>query len=355
VNIYLWQAGKDITVVAVFNIFNYLGATLSFYLGNIIALKHMRYNYIFSSLSFILAFGITAAMGAGVTQYALLIGILGGFGDGFFFFNLNTFQADELDKEEMDQFMSIIGALNKASAIVTPIVSGIVIERFGFVVMVNILMVLLVAQLGLSFKMPDKQIDGLAKIDFKRTFERSAYGKVLWTNTVKAPYQQFTNMANSVFLFTLMTRESLIGVLNSSFAFISILMFVLYRFMLKKITRKRAMLYGAFSSSAVFLLLIKPSLVTFIIFGTMVSLGNAFFNTPMVGLQLHAAKVYSTNQAELLGNLMHRVIMLNAGRIVFFGLIYFFYEDFTSPIFAVFLVYNLLSPFLTYRLAREEI
>ncbi|MEA3423596.1 MAG: hypothetical protein U9Q80_07380, partial [Bacillota bacterium] len=133
VNIYLWQAGKSIQAVAVFNIFNYLGATISFYMANVIAVKNLKFNYIISSLSFLATFGLTALLGDNIANYAILIGILGGFGDGFFFFNLNSFQADVLDKDEMDKFMSIIGGLNKASAIITPMISGVIIEKYGFI------------------------------------------------------------------------------------------------------------------------------------------------------------------------------------------------------------------------------
>lgn len=355
VNIYLWEAGKDIQSVAIFNIFNYIGATVSYYLANMIALKSIRYNYMLSSISFMFAFGLTVALGANIAQYALLIGILGGFGDGLFFFNLNTFQANELDKEEIDQFMSIIGGLNKAASIITPIISGIIIEKLGFVYMVNFLMIILALQLVLSFKMPDRKMQVMGKFRFKRLFEGSSYSKMLWTNISKSPYQQFTNMANSVFLFTLISSETIIGVLNSVFAAISILMYIIYRYLLIWTTRKKAMLMGAIVSSLVFLLLFKPTITTFIIFGIAVSFGNAFFNTPMVGIQIRAAKDYSFNQKDLLGNLMYRVIILNTGRVIFFTLVYFFYTDFTSPIFYFFLIFNIISSPLTYALAREEI
>jgi len=355
INIYLWQNGKSIQTVAIFNIFNYIAATVSFYMGNIIARKNIKYNYILSSISFILAFVLTAILGDKIASYAIVIGILGGFGDGFFFFNLNIFQADELDKEEMDHFMSIIGGVNKASAIITPIISGIIIERLGFIYMIYFLLILVIIQLVLSFKMPSKKINSIGKVYISKTFKSGEYSKVLWTNMSKSPYQQFTNMANSVFLFSLLTSETVVGFLNSFFAVFSILMFAFYRYMLKFINRKKAMLYGAIASSIVVILLIKPNLITFIIFGIMISIGNAFFNTPMVGIQLHSSKVFSNDQAELLGNLMHRVIMLNIGRVIFFGLMYLFYEDFTSPIFIIFLTYNMLSPILTYYLAKDAI
>jgi hypothetical protein len=355
VNIYLWQSGKSIQTVAVFNIFNYLAATGSFGLANVIALKNSRYNYILSSLSFIIAFAMTAVLGVEIARYAVLIGILGGCGDGFFLFNLNTFQVDELDKEELDQFMSIIGGLNKISAIVTPLISGLIIESFGFISMVNFLLVLLVVQLVMSFTMPSSQIDVLGRIQFLKMFSKSEYAKVLWTNTVKAPYKQFTIMVNSVFLYSLVASESLIGFLNSGFSVISILLFVLYRRVLRRITRRRAMFHGAVASSVVFFLMIKPSLMTFILFGVLVSYGTAFFSTPMVSVQINAAKTYAVDRREVLGNLMHRNIMLNTGRIIFFILVYYFYEDFTSPIFLLFLVYNLISSPLTYWLAKNEI
>ena len=75
VNIYLWQTGKSIHAVALFNIFNYLGATISFYLGNKIALKNTKYNYLLSSISFISLFVLTAVFGDSIAEYSILIGI----------------------------------------------------------------------------------------------------------------------------------------------------------------------------------------------------------------------------------------------------------------------------------------
>ncbi|MEA3423606.1 MAG: hypothetical protein U9Q80_07430, partial [Bacillota bacterium] len=280
---------------------------------------------------------------------------LGGFGDGFFFFNLNSFQADVLDKDEMDKFMSIIGGLNKASAIVTPMISGVIIEKYGFIYMIYALLMLLLIQMILSFRMPSRHINSIGKFNIKESFKNGDYKNVLLTNTTKAPYKQFTIMANSVFLYSLMASESIIGLLNSAFSIISIAMFLLYRYMLRKISRKKLMLFGAVASSVVLILLIKPTISSFIIFGITIALGEAFFSTPMVGVQLNTAKKYSHNESEMLGNLMLRVIMLNIGRIIFFGLIYFFYEDFKSPIFILFLIYNLVSPMYTYWLAKKEI
>ncbi|MBN2260063.1 MAG: hypothetical protein JW702_05945 [Clostridiales bacterium] len=355
VNIYLWKSGNNFQSVAVFNIFNYLGATVSFYLANLIALKNMRFNYIISSMCFLFVFGLTAVLGDSISQYALLIGLLGGFGDGFFFFNLNTFQADELDKYEMDRFMSIIGGMNKASTIITPIVSGIIIEQFGFIFMIYILLALIIIQFVISIKMPNKKIKSMGKIRIKESFGNRAYRKIVWTNLLQTPYSQFSIMANSVFLYSLWTSELVIGFLNALFSVVSIFMFFFYRMMLKKIERKRLMLVGALSSSLVLLLLIKPTLTTFIIFGITLSLGSAFFSTPLVGIQLGTAKIYSDNESEMLGNLILRVILLNIGRIGFFILAYFFYQDFTSPIFIVFLIYNFFGPLLSYQLANNEI
>lgn len=74
-----------------------------------------------------------------------------------------------------------------------------------------------------------------------------------------------------------MASESIIGLLNSAFSIISIAMFVLYRYMLRKISRKKLMLFGATASSVGLVLLIKPTFVSFIVFGITIALGEAFF------------------------------------------------------------------------------
>lgn len=355
VNIYLWKTGKSIQAVAVFNIFNYIAASASFYVGNLIALKNIRYNYILSSMSFMIAFAMTAYLGEDVSQYALIIGLLGGCGDGFFFFNLNSFQASKLNADDMDRFMSIIGGLNKASSIFTPLISGIIIESFGFLTMVNILLVLIVLQVILSFKMSSHNVEALGIIKWNRIFKNRKYRHILITNASMSPYSQFASMANSVFLFTLTASESIIGILNSSFSLISIFMFILYRYLLRFNSRKFWMGIGALVSSLLLTLLIKPSILTFIIYGALISFGSALYQTPLVGVQLRSSKIHSDNEAEMLGNLFMRVLMLNIGRVIFFTLVYFFYVDFASPIFIGFLIYNFLTPLVSYQLSKESI
>ncbi len=355
INIYLWKVGKSMQAVAVFNIANYFAATVSFYVGNMIALKNMRYNYILSSLSFMVAFGLTGLFSETISSYAILIGLLGGTGDGLFFFNLNSFQSSQLDTESIDRFMSINGALSKASAIITPVVSGFVIEFYGFRVMTAILFGFIVVQFLLSLNMSSHSITVLGRVNVKKVFRRDAYHKVLLSNLLMPPYSQFTAIANSVFLYSFVVRESLIGVINSAFSVFSILMFIVYRRTLRLASRRKVMGLGALACAIVILLVFQPSMYTFIAYGLLTSIGAAFFQTPLVGVQLRSAKKHSVDEGDMLGNLMLRVILLNTGRVAFFTLMYFFYTDYTSPIFTILLVYNMMVPLVSYRIVREEI
>lgn len=355
VNIYMWKTGKSMESVAIFNIFNYIAATVSFYLGNWVGLKNIRYNYLLSSIAFMLAFGLTAYLGEGISQYAIVIGILGGFGDGFFFFNLNTFQAGKLEPDAMDYFMSISSALKKVFSIVTPIVSGFVIEVLGFNAMLYSLLFLIAIQLYLSARTESHSIDSICKIDPKKILANKQQVKMLWTNIIISPYTQFTALANSVFLYSIVAREAIIGTLNSAFSVFSILMFALYRFLQRKFDRKSLMLFGSIASSVVLIMLLWPNIWTFIIFGMLMNVGAAMFQTPLVGVQLRSTKENADTEAQMLGNLLVRVIVLNTGRVIFFGFVYFFYDDFTSPIFNLFLIYGMIAPLLSYWIGRKSI
>ncbi len=355
INIYLWKVGKSIQAVAVFNIFNYIAATGSFYLGNIIALKNMRYNYILSSLSFMFAFALTGFFSETISSYAIIIGLLGGCGDGLFFFNLNSFQSSQLDTESIDKFMSINGALNKASSIITPLVSGFVIEFYGFRVMTFMLLIFIFIQLILSFNMSSHKVTVLGDVNIKKLFVKDQYRKVLISNLLMPPYSQFTAIANSVFLYSVVVRESVIGFINSGFSIFSIFMFIMYRRALVYKSRKQLMFWGSLACTIIIMLMFKPSIYTFIAYGFLTSIGAALFQTPLVGVQLRSAKKHSVNEADMLGNLMLRVILLNTGRIVFFVLLYNFFDDYTSPIFSVLLVYNMFVPLMSYSIVRDEI
>lgn len=354
VNIYLWRTGESIQGVALFNLFNFIAAFLSFYLANKIALKNMKFNYIGSSLAFISLFIITAVFQEGINDYAILIGILGGIGDGLFFFNMNVYQAYQLDREEADQFMSMVGMVTKASAIGTPAVSGFVIERFGFNAMVYVLLLLLGAQMINAISLPKTNIDYMFKVNFKRIFRCPDQKRILLTHAIHAPYGQFIIMANSVFLYTFARSEELMGYLNTGFAVASIILYYLYMKLRNYFPRKTLAKVGVIALAVSISVLFKPSFLTFVIFSLTIGLGDAFFNKPLTGAQIYYAKEYSDSEREVLGNLITRVFLLTTGRGIFYILVFLFYEDHTSWIFTVFLLYNLLSPIVSYQLAKKH-
>lgn len=355
VNIYLWKTGKDIKAVAIFNIFNYIGATVSFYIGNMIARKNMKLNYLFSSLSFIMLFTITLIFGDGVAKFALFMGIFGGFGDGLFFFNLNNFQASYLNRDEIDTFMSVMGIAKKITSIITPVISGFIIELYGYNTMTYALIFLVVVQFIIGFSLPNTQIEGMMKINFNRLKKDRSFRNLYLTHTIRAPFSQITTLSNSVFLFYFVQSEKLMGNLNSIFSITSIVLFYLYLVLQRKFERKNLMMFGAIAHSLAVLLLIKPSFTTFVIYSLALTIGTTFFANALTGLQIHCAKRYSENQMEMLGNLMLRVILLNIGRCTFFILLYFLYTGFDSLFFKVLLVYNFIVPVLCYYLSKEDI
>lgn len=355
VNIYLWQTGKSIQAVALFNFFNYLAAAGGFHLGNITALRSGRLNYMLSSASFIALFTTTLYLGDNAWQYAILLGLLGGMGDGFFFFNLNFFQASELDKDEMDRFMAWLGAVTKATAVVAPLLSGLLMQWLGFRAMVVCLLGLLVLQLFLSLTVPSGTVKTLPQFNIKAMLTRSSLRNTLLTHTVRAPYNEFTILTNSVFLFIFAQNESFTGILNSIFSVSSIVMFWAYRRLQKKYTRQTLMLYGAVVHTAAILFLFQPSLFSFVLYSLCATIGGAFFGQPLTGVQIHAAKAHADTEAEMLGYLQSRVVLLTLGRCLFFGAVYLWYDGFSTGFYSTLLIINLFIPLLSYAMIRREI
>ncbi|SFI19456.1 hypothetical protein SAMN05192551_10845 [Tindallia magadiensis] len=354
VNIYLWQTGESIQGVALFNMFNYTAAFLSFYIANKIALVNMKLNYIGSSLAFIMLFTITAIFQEGVNDYAALMGIFGGIGDGLFFFNMNYYQAYQLDREEADTFMSMVGMVTKASSIGTPVLSGIVISRFGFNAMIYVLLLLVTAQMVNGIFLPKTNIQSMFRINIKKMFRCKDQKRILLTHAIHAPYGQFIIMANSVFLYSFTRSEVVMGYLNTAFAIASILLYMVYLKLRSHFTRKTLTQIGVLALGLSIAVLFKPDFWTFVVFSLTVGLGDAFFNKPLTGAQIYYAKQYSEDERDVLGNLATRVLLLTTGRCIFYLLVFFFYEDYTSPIFTIFLGYNLISPYVSYRLAKKQ-
>lgn len=355
VNIYLWQTGKSIQAVALFNLFNYLAAAGAFHLGNLTALRSRRLNYLLSSLSFIGLFALTLLLGDQTWRYAWLIGILGGLGDGFFFFNLNVFQASELDKEEMDRFMAWLGAVTKATAIAAPLIAGFLTAWLGFRAMVLCLLLLLAVQLLLSAQLPAGTVGTLPRFNFRAMAGRPSLRNTLLTHTLRAPYNEFTILTNSVFLFVFAGNEALTGALNSGFAVASILMFWVYRVLQRKWSRRDLMLFGAVTHTLAILFLLRPGLWTFILYSLTATVGGAFFGQPLTGIQIHSAKAHAADEAEMLGYLQTRVVLLTLGRCLFFGALYLWYTGLEGPFYSLVLVMNLVIPLVSFRMIQDEI
>lgn len=355
VNIYLWQTGNSIQAVALFNLCNYLAASGAFHLGNLVALKNGRINYLLSSLSFIALFMVAIWQGDETWRYSAIIGILGGMGDGFFFFNLNTFQASELDKEEMDRFMAWLGIVTKATAILSPLISGVLTVLYGFRAMAAALLVLLIIQFFLALTLPSGRVGSLPRFNFRAMWQRPSLRSTLLTHVVRAPYNEFTVLTNSVFLYVFAQNEALTGFLNSAFAIASILMFGLYRLLQTKWSRHQLMFSGALAHTAAILFLFQPSLNAFILYNLATAFGGAFFGQPLTGVQIHAAKAHAADEGEMLGILQTRVILLTLGRCLFFGAVYLWYSDFDSWIYTGLLIINLGIPLLSFRMIQEEV
>ncbi|PAB57369.1 MFS transporter [Anaeromicrobium sediminis] len=354
VNIYLWKTSKDIKSVAIFNSCNYIAAFLSFYIANRIALKNMKINYILSSISFISLFIITAILKENTYHYAPIIGFLGGCGDGMFFFNLNFFQANKLDKEAADKFISILGMVNKASSIITPLISGIVIEKYGFIYMIYTLVILLIIQFINVMFIPSSKIHSLGKLNFKR-LKNKDFLKITMTNGILTPYWEFGIISYSIFLFSFSNKEGLTGMLNSGFSLLAILFYYLYIRLTEKVERKNLMFMGSLCLSIAMVFLIKPMFTGFLIYSFMIVIGDSFFSKPLVGIQLYITKKYSETMEDVFDNLILRVFFLTMGRVIFHALMYFFFTGYDSLIFKVLLFYNMLIPYVTYRLGESEV
>lgn len=102
-----------------------------------------------------------------LVNYIVLIGIIKGIGDGFYYFPKNILNTEKIDNNERQKFSGLIETINQIMAIVIPSILGISLTFISYVNLGKIFFVLFIVQFIVSFYVKDKEHNLNKKFDLK--------------------------------------------------------------------------------------------------------------------------------------------------------------------------------------------
>lgn len=288
VNIYLWKQTNNFMDIACYNLTIYIFQAITFYFSGLLAKKvdrviSLRIGVVVLSLFYI----CVLLTGDNASEYYILLGSILGIGYGFYWlsFNLLTFEITE--PETRDFFNSFLGSMTSLAGIIGPPTAGFVISKLdgytGYRIIFSISLLLFICAVILSFLLLKRERIGTYKV-LEILKERNL--NLNWKRITRAHF--FQGIREGTFLFVISIYVYIVtndefalgtyGLVNSS---ISFTMYILVAKFLKKLDRKKLILFGGILLFiSVFFILFDITYTKFILYAICISIAYPILLVP---------------------------------------------------------------------------
>lgn len=228
INVYLVRVTNNIGIIIIQNIINYATLLLAFMLATKLIIK--------ISLNFILKLGIVATLlyylcilllQEKTSLFLIPLGLFNGMGQGFYYFSFNLLVGQLVKEKEQGRFFSWQQSFSYLFGVITPTVSGYIIVRFtqltGYYLLFLTAVILFGLGMIISSQIANINLD--AKMNVLKVLKLK--GNVYWdsnkyyhlSNGVR---EAIFNQIFTVFAYSIIANEQIIGQYNSMMAVIGI-------------------------------------------------------------------------------------------------------------------------------------
>ena len=91
-----------------------------------------------------------------IVNYVFLIGMIKGLANAFYYFPRNILESEKVDNKERQSFEGKISTINQITAIIIPIILGILLTYFSYTDLGKVFFLLFIVMFIMAFKMKDK-------------------------------------------------------------------------------------------------------------------------------------------------------------------------------------------------------
>lgn len=229
INVYLVRVTNNIGIIIFQNIINYASLLLAFICGtkciSKINLNSLLKIGIISTLLYYLCILLLQEK---TSTFLIPLGIFNGFGQGFYYFSFNLFVGQLVKEKEQGKFFSYQQTFSYIFGVLTPTLSGYVIVKFtkltGYYILFAVAVFLFIIGMMITNKIKGIKLKQNIKVfqvlKLKNNIYWNANKYYSFSNGVR---ESIFNQIFTVFAYTIVSNEQIIGQYNSLMAIIGMI------------------------------------------------------------------------------------------------------------------------------------
>ncbi|TVY07668.1 MFS transporter [Paenibacillus cremeus] len=325
VNVYLWKASKDFSLIGWFTLIHHLTMAITFWLAGKWVKEHNKMNCLRAGVAIAALFYLLVLwFGARAAHYFVPLGMVLGLSSGFFWLAFNVVYFEVTDPDNRDRFNGWAGLLGSTAGMIAPWISGFLIVRMqaasGYRLIFTLSLVTFLVGVVVSFFL--KKRKSMGDYEWMLTWRCLRQKGTCWRTVNVALMAQGFREGVFGFMIALLVfvntgNEMSLGNFSLITSAVALLSFMIAGKVLKPKYRRTAMLLGA----CVMVLIILPffwkvNFFTLLVFGVGAALFYPLYAIPMTStvFDLIGGDEESAKKRE--EYIVMRELALNAGRIL---------------------------------------
>lgn len=251
INTLLLGQSDDINIVLFYNLTYFIADALSMIVAaQVLHRTNSSVTAVIGIICYNVLFFTVILLNENASHYYILLGMLIGLADGFYWVSYGTLLSDSTNFNNRDSGLAIISLGVSLVNMIVPLVSGFLISCIGgikgYLTVFAIALVISLITSVLAFRLPKKQKDKRESVQYRKTLNIIWRQKELFFSLLgqgcKGIREGAFSFILSLVLFQLVKSELLIGVNSFLTAILSIISFMILSRILTVNNRKRYML-----------------------------------------------------------------------------------------------------------------
>ncbi|CAG7613995.1 hypothetical protein PAESOLCIP111_01666 [Paenibacillus solanacearum] len=325
VNVYLWKASRDFTLIGWFTLVHHLTMAITFWLAGKWVKEHNKMNCLRIGVAVSALFYLLVLwFGARAVDYFVLLGVVQGMSAGLFWLAFNVVYFEVTDPDSRDRFNGWAGLLGSCAGMIAPWISGFLIVRMpaatGYRFIFTISLVVFVIGVVVSFFLKKRKTAG--EYEWLLTWRCLRQKDTAWRTVGLALMAQGFREGVFGFMIGLLVyvhtgSEMSLGNFALITSAVALLSFMVAGRLLKPRYRKVAMLIGVVMLVLIILPFFwKVNFATLLLFGIGAALFYPLYGIPMTStvFDLIGGDKESAKRRE--EYIVMRELALNAGRLL---------------------------------------
>ncbi len=325
VNVYLWKAKHDFTVIGWFTLIHHLTMALTFWIAGKWVKEHNKMNCLRTGVAVAAIFYMLVLwFGGRAADYFVLLGAVQGLSSGLFWLAFNVVYFEVTGPDDRDRFNGWAGLLGSGAGMIAPWISGYLIVRLqaaaGYRLIFTLSLVVFLVGVIFSFFLKKRKTSGT--YEWFLAWRCLRYQDTAWRKVGLALMAQGVREGVFGFMIGLLVyvhtgSEMSLGNFSLVTSAVALLSFLVAGRLLKPWFRGKAMLLGAVMLVLVILPFFwKVNFVTLLLFGVGAAVFYPLYGIPMTSIvfDLIGREEESVKKRE--EYIVMRELALNSGRLL---------------------------------------